>query len=126
MRRKRHRCFSSALKRQRNKTITPTPTLTPPSCNTKPGAPISVAPEANAQVNAGPVPLDWNDNVCVLKYRVTVRRDATNGEVADKKGGLKVSHYTTKALTTGTYYWRVRACNLIGCKPGEWRMFIIP
>lgn len=109
----------------RTPTTTPIPTATPVICNSKPSPPTLLAPDANAQMNLANVPLDWNDVACVKKYRVLVKRDATNGPVADKKGGLQVSQHTTKTLTTGTYYWRVRACNAIGCKPSEWRMFSV-
>jgi hypothetical protein len=107
----------------RTPTITPIPTATPLVCNARPAPPELIAPGADAQVNAASVPLDWNDNACVKKYRVVVKREAPDGDAAYKKGGLKVSADVTEMLTPGTYSWRVRACNAKGCTPSTWRMF---
>jgi hypothetical protein len=107
-------------------TTTPAaPTTTPNPCSQKPTAPQLVSPTTNAQVNTSTVWLDWNNHPCPVKYRVIVKRNSSTGPSADAKGGLTASQYTTKPLTQGTYVWRVRACNDIGCRKSGWRSFSV-
>lgn len=102
---------------------TPAATNTPAPCSTAPSAPVLLSPAANAQVSTGAVGLDWNDTACAKKYRVQVKQDATSGPLVFKKKGIKVSQYTTPALASGTYYWRVKVCATAGCKQSGWQMF---
>jgi hypothetical protein len=55
---------------------------------------------------------------------VTVKLGATDGPKAAGAKNLTVSQYTTKSLTPGkNYFWRVKACNVIGCSKSEWSKF---
>lgn len=100
---------------------TATPTTSP--CDA-PTAPTLLSPDANASVSAGAVGLDWNDVACAKKYRLQIRQGAPDGTLVFKKKGIKVSEYTTPALASGTYYWRVKACTPVRCKQSVWQAFM--
>jgi hypothetical protein len=72
------------------------------------------------------VPLDWSDVPCATRYRVVIKQDPATATLVQRKKGLKVSEFTSKPLTAGTYYWRARACNAPGCSRwADWRTFLV-
>lgn len=92
---------------------------------TKPPAPTLVSPVGGAQVGTRKVPLAWNASNFAAYYNVTVRQGSTTGTVVFNHN-VTATKDTTSALTAGrTFYWRVRACNNLGCTASVWRKFQI-
>jgi predicted outer membrane repeat protein len=107
------------------KTPTTTPTFTPTPCPAKPDQPILNSPANGEQVKQRSVLLIWNSAGCVTRYKVIVKQGSATGVLADKKK-VATTQYTTKPLQPGkTYYWRVKACNIVGCKGSGWWSFDI-
>ena len=105
---------------------TPTATSTAQACTTKPGKPILRAPAPSAIVTKTRVLLDWDNAACAARYRVRVRQDSTQGAQVMFKTGLTISQTKTNTLTKGkTYFWKVSACNSIGCSASGWRNFSV-
>ena len=103
-------------------TRTPTPTATPTPCAVKPLAPTLLAPANNSKTSKSRVQLDWDDTACATKYKVIVKAGSKSGTKADGKT-LSPSQYKTISLPLGEYYWRVNACNAIGCTASAWSHF---
>jgi hypothetical protein len=98
----------------------------PPQCNAKPDKATLKKPADGTSVTTARVKLNWNDVPCAETYKARVKRDAKDGPSADKKNGLTKSKYKTDPLDAGhTYYWRVIACNQLGCNRSGWKMFIL-
>jgi hypothetical protein len=94
-------------------------------CSSKPAAPQLPPPTDFGISGEQPMHFDWNDVACATKYKVVVKRDSPAGPQALKKA-VRVSNLTTQVLSAGyTYYWRVKACNTLGCTKSEWRSFTI-
>lgn len=91
-----------------------TPTSTP--CSGKPSRATLVSPGKNASLLVRAVPLAWQANPCATKFKIIGKYDNKKGERAFKKANATGSTWTTKKLDKGrTVYWKVRACNAIGC-----------
>ncbi len=105
---------------------TPTATNTPdPNCTTKPAKPGLLKPKNNGTSKKTAVRLDWQDELCTTRFVVVVRQDSQKGIKVDGKR-VTASEYTTKPLVKGkTYYWRIKACNAIGCTTSDWWSFTI-
>lgn len=101
-------------------TPTPTVTNTPTACEqTKPAAPVLVAPAGGGKVNTREVQLDWDDVPCATKYKVAIRELNAQGQQVVKKKS-KTSDYVTPPLEHKmTYYWVIKACNSKGCTASE-------
>ncbi len=105
-------------------TLTPTATATP--CAAKPPKPTLGVPKNGKTVKKPKVFLDWDDVSCADSYRVLVRLGSKKGTKIVNAKNLPTSQHTTKALTRGqTYYWRVSACNALGCTKSAWQSFKI-
>lgn len=107
--------------------VTDTPTETPTFdvCSVKPAGTQLVAPAANFSTPKQSVKLQWNAGACVTKYKVVVKQGSKTGRVADSKV-LKngaTSYRTIDLPRNSDYFWRVRACNAIGCSWSPWRVF---
>ncbi len=113
------------------RTLTPNATRTPtvmPSataCATKPLKPTLLKPKANASVGKARVKLDWSDSLCATKYKVVVRAESKHGT---KAVGVQTtaSQYKTQPLASNDYYWRIKACNALGCVGSAWQHFTRP
>lgn len=107
--------------------VTDTPTATPTFdvCSVKPAGTQLVAPAANFLTPKQSVKLQWNAGACVTKYKVVVRQGTKTGTVADSKviKNGATSYRTIDLPRNSDYFWRVRACNAIGCSWSPWRMF---
>lgn len=104
---------------------TPTATPTFDVCSVKPAGTQLIAPAANFSTPKQSVKLQWNAGACVTKYKVVVRQGSKTGSVADSKV-LKngaTSYRTIDLPRNSDYFWRVRACNAIGCSSSPWRVF---
>lgn len=114
-------------------TITPsaTPTLTPSStptqaCIAKPFKPVLSKPKNGGTSAKRKVALDWNDVTCTDTYNIVVRLGSKKGTKVQEQTGLTLSQFKTKRLVSGkTYYWRVQACNSIGCTNSKWWYFLV-
>lgn len=61
---------------------------------------------------------------CATRHDVMIRYDSPTGKRADKVKGLGFGTYLTKALEPKhKYYWRIKACNEIGCTKSDWQWF---
>ena len=59
--------------------------------------------------------LDWSDVVGATRYELQVKKGSSSGSMI-LSDQTTVSERTVSGLTKGTaYYWRVRACNALGC-----------
>lgn len=107
----------------RTPTVTSTPVSATP-CAGKPGKATLVSPNNNATLQVRAVPLAWNAVPCATKYKVLVRVDSKTGARIFKKK-VTTLQVVTNPLTKGkSYYWKVKACNLVGCaKWSEWSKF---
>lgn len=92
-------------------------------CAGKPAAPTLLKPANNAQVGKMRVLLDWSDVVCATKYKVVVKQGSKTGPKVDHKT-VTLSKYKTIPLAVGEYFWRVTACNAIGCTKSVWFSFV--
>ena len=89
--------------------------------------PSALAPTDGSAVSKRRVTLNWSPSLCVPKYKVIVRADASNGLRADGKKKLLAPTFVTKKLERGkTYYWQVKACAAGQCKRSAWSTFTIP
>lgn len=107
-------------------TVTPTLTRTPTgtSCAVVPDAPQLVSPPKQPPVAKTKVLLDWADATCAQWYNVQVRDGAKRGVPVHSKDNLSISQSRMKKLAAGkTYWWRVEACNAIGCTKSKWGKF---
>lgn len=87
-------------------------------CSTFPTRPTLLLPLNGATTHQKRIELDWEDSECAIKYIVVIRRDAPNGELVLRKRGVKPSYYKTAPLEgLHDYYWWIRPCNGINCKP---------
>src|SRR5207253_4113144 len=87
---------------------TPSPEPTPISCLTRP---VLTAPKSGASLNNVAVILDWQNVKCAKWYRVLIRQDSPQGQVA-RRARIKNSRYLAVSLKSEQrYYWRVRACD---------------
>ncbi len=92
----------------------------------KPAKPTLVSPENGKKAQGPAVALDWADSFCAESYKVKIKLGSSAGSIAQKKGGLTASEFTTKPLTKGqTYAWQVTAVNAVGKTKSEWRTFIV-
>jgi CSLREA domain-containing protein len=92
---------------------------------TKPLAPTLVSPSNGQKVATRQVLLTWNASSLATRYIVIVKQGSTSGTVVFKHT-VTATQDTTGVLTAGrSYYWRVKACNSLGCKPSTWRVFRI-
>jgi glycosidase len=91
-----------------------------------PARPTLVSPQADAEISARRVALDWNNDACAKTWDVMVRADNPQGAVVFKRTGLTQSNVTTAKLKAGkTYVWRVAACGDNGCARSAWTTFHI-
>ncbi len=86
-------------------------------CDDKPSATDLIAP-ADKSTAPQPALLQWWYVGCATRYEVIVRKGSASGPTVAHQAQLKDAQYTfTKPTKTGTYYWRVRACDQFGCSP---------
>lgn len=99
------------------------PTTPPTPCATSPDATTLVSPATGSVEQVRAVPLDWADVNCATFYKLRVKQDSKTGRHAVvKQNHLLASQFTTPPLNPGhLFFWRVRACNTIGC--GPWTEF---
>lgn len=72
------------------------------------------------------VRLDWDSATCATTYTVKVKQDSKKGPLIQEKTDLPLTKFKTKKLTSGsTYFWRVRACNVLGCTGSNWRRLTV-
>lgn len=108
-------------------TNTPTATATTGACNTKPAAPVLVAPPADGSVKKARVVLKWNAVSCTGIYQVVVRENSPQGKRVEQNKNVSATQYKTIKLDAPkTYVWRVTACNDAGCTKSQWRTFNRP
>jgi hypothetical protein len=100
------------------------PTATP--CAVKPSKPSLTQPANGADVGIRTVLLKWKRTTCANSYHVVVKRGSINGTQVFAKTYLKETQITTTFLARGhAYYWRVQACNQVGCTNSAWFSFFI-
>jgi hypothetical protein len=98
-----------------------TMTITPP----RPLAPTLIAPANNATASSNTPTFSWNAVSATtaggpFSYEIQIDNNSTMGSpTMDVTGAAGVLNYTAGPLTTGVYYWRVRAVNSLGV-PGTW------
>ncbi len=100
-------------------------TTTAATCTVLPAIPTLISPADASNVNRR-VLLDWSDSNCASHYIVRVKQDAPNGPKVAKFKTV-ISQAQVGPLTkTHTYYWRIKACNGLGCVPSPTQTFTIP
>ncbi len=106
---------------------TPTTVPTFDACSVKPAGPDLMAPADKSSTRKPRVTLQWSAGTCVTKYKVQVKKGAKSGPVAERKVIKNGStSFQTKDLPRNSdYFWRVKACNAMGCKWSPWRAFKI-
>ena len=118
---------TSTPTRTRTATATATSTTTPTRTPTPaaPDVPVLLSPPDGARLITDRVILDWTSSAGATFYRVRVRK---SGQVIiDTTTPFSV--YKTPTLPGGRpwYFWRVRACNAVGCSGWTrfWRFAIV-
>lgn len=107
-------------------TIDQTVDLTNQDCTVKPVKSAVTKPKNGSTVTKKKVLLDWNDTNCATTYNIVVRVGSKKGTKVQEQTGLTLSQFKTKRLASGkTYYWRVQACNSIGCTNSKWWHFLV-
>lgn len=91
----------------------------PPPCTSSPAAATLLTPIDGSLAHSRAVTLDWSDVGCATYYRLRVKQDSTTSKIiAVKQNNIPVSEFLTPLLTKKHFFfWRVRACNAIGCGP---------
>lgn len=111
-----------------NATPTPSPTATPtpPSsnCALQPSAPILLSPANGAQIQFGPVKVDWQETQCADHYKLMVLESPPRHKYM--RINLSETEYTFSGLNREMRYtWKVRACNAFGCSGAHKRSFTL-
>ncbi|MFA5858223.1 MAG: FlgD immunoglobulin-like domain containing protein [Elusimicrobiota bacterium] len=89
--------------------------------NIGPLAPNKIAPEADAVTTALPS-FSWDsvDDISGISYEIEISQNSDFSSTNTKAANLTLPSYTaTTALTSGTYYWRVRGVDGVG-NAGVW------
>lgn len=82
--------------------------------------PKQVAPKNHATVSKQKTLFDWQPSDGAMTYNLEVRQDSKQGpKVVDKKN-LAASQVKANLNAGHTYFWRVFACNVYGCKASKW------
>ena len=94
-----------------------------PACVQAPSQSTLTTPSNGSKVKKRQVTLGWDNSTplsCIVRYEIVLKQDSTQSSVFEKNKNVSSREYTTKRLLVPgkTYYWRVRACNAIGC--GKW------
>ena len=107
-----------------NNSLGPSQTLILHGAN-KANKPELISPRSGGTVRQKPgVLLSWKSAKCANWYNVMVRQDSRNGHIVDQASYLTTTQYTTKTLAPfKTYFWRVEACNALGCQASAWWKF---
>jgi len=81
-------------------------------------------PPPDAVITSTQPVLDWAGPDCATSFKVQVRKGSTTGTTVFSKSVFPASQAKSVALTHAkTYFWRVKACNAIGCFVGDWSSF---
>lgn len=77
--------------------------------------PILVSPPSGSIVASKGVNLDWSNSPWAARYELEVHQASQSGPLVAKAVTI-TSNYTTPRFASGRkYFWRVRACNDLGC-----------
>lgn len=91
-----------------------------------PSKPQLLSPTNNQEVTLNPPHLAWAPSANADWYKVVIRVDGRKGP---KVAAVTVTTegYTPPTLASGkTYYWRVAACNSVGCTRSDMYTFTLP
>lgn len=92
-------------------------------CVGVPQKPSLRSPGKGAQVKKK-ASLDWDAATCGVTYSVVIKQDSKKGSTFQTTSGLTSTQFKSKPLTSGkTYYWRISACDPVGCSASAWRNF---
>lgn len=61
-----------------------------------------------------PIVLDWTDSTGAAYYQIEVHQTTATGKII-LSAKPTVSTFAITSLKAGVYYWRVQACNAVGC-----------
>lgn len=96
------------------------------ACDTVPARAKLVTPANGATVQDARVPLDWQKVHCATHYAVVIRKNVSWGRPMDAGYDLdKTAFRTRRLIRNETYWWRVEACNAVGCSVSKWSQFIL-
>ncbi|MGH7234142.1 MAG: Ig-like domain-containing protein, partial [Candidatus Saccharimonadales bacterium] len=84
-----------------------------------PSVPILTAPGNGSYTNNNKPQLTWDTTSDATSYKVSLSQDASS--LGSPLTVYSNSYTPTSALSDGTWYWQVQACNITGCTPSaEW------
>lgn len=91
-----------------------------------PSKPLLLTPTNNQQVTVNPPHLVWAPSADADRYNVVIRVDGRKGTKVNT-ATVSTESYTPPSLASGkTYYWRVTACNSVGCTKSDMYTFTLP
>ena len=100
-----------------------------PPCATVPAKPVLLTPWKTKDVAKFRPRLSWGTAECAETYSVTVRQDSPNGAIVDQSAPQTSTTYKLPSRpprSHARYFWRVKACNSVGCKQSETWHFDLP
>lgn len=126
--------FSSSAQAGKRKTAAPQSVqgsdvmqlaLTFTSGQAQPVTPCLVSPTNGSQNTVRKPTLDWCDASSATYYTIQVRRDKRTGTTMVNTTSPTSSFKTPRLAKGYKYFWRVSACNSVGCSaPSKWWKFI--
>lgn len=100
-------------------------TTTTATCTTLPTIPTLIFPTDASHAHPR-VLLDWSDSSCALSYQVRVKQDFPNGRKVAKFRTDVSQAQVGPFEKNHTYFWRIKACNGLGCVKTPTQSFIVP
>ncbi len=93
-------------------------------CDAKPPSPVPVFPDDGATQPASTARFAWDAVACAEHYQLELRTGSPAGAPFLVVDTFSYDLGQTVLLTPGTYAWRARACNVLGCRNSPWRTVV--
>lgn len=93
-------------------------------CDAKPASPVQVFPDDGGTQPASNARFAWGAVACAERYQLEVRTGSPSGAPFLVVDTFSYELGQNVLLTPGTYAWRARACNVLGCRNSPWRTVV--
>ena len=94
------------------------------SCDAKPPSPLQVSPADGATQPSSNARFEWESVACAERYQLEVRTGSPSGAPFIVVDTFSYELEKNVLLAPGTYAWRARACNVLGCRNSTWRTVV--
>lgn len=93
-------------------------------CDAKPASPVQVFPDDGTTQPATTARFAWDAVACAERYQLELRTGSPSGAPFLVVDTFSYDLGQTVLLAPGTYAWRARACNVLGCRNSPWRTVV--